>query len=86
MSSVRVMSALPPKGDIRQREWHVRLVPIADSDHVIGFALRLGSAAFRLLQHLHDLIDAKARRSLPRRKLTDGTSDTEADCSLRDEL
>ena len=26
----RVMSVLPLKADIRQREWHVRLVPIAD--------------------------------------------------------
>jgi hypothetical protein len=24
-------SALPPKADIRQREWHVRYVPIADN-------------------------------------------------------
>ena len=24
------MSALPPKADIRQPEWHVRYVPIAD--------------------------------------------------------
>jgi hypothetical protein len=27
---VRVMSVLPLKADIRQREWHVRYVPIAD--------------------------------------------------------
>jgi hypothetical protein len=27
---VRVMSVLPLKADIRQREWHVRLVPLAD--------------------------------------------------------
>src|SRR6476659_8805955 len=30
LSSVRVMSVLPPKADIRQRELHVRYVPIAD--------------------------------------------------------
>jgi len=28
------MSALPPKADIRQREWHVRYVPVADIAHV----------------------------------------------------
>jgi hypothetical protein len=28
--NVRVMSALPPKADIRQREWRVRYVPKAD--------------------------------------------------------
>ena len=27
---VRVMSVLPLKADIRQREWHVRYVPVAD--------------------------------------------------------
>jgi Bacterial protein of unknown function (DUF899) len=27
---VRVMSVIPLKADIRQREWHVRLVPLAD--------------------------------------------------------
>ena len=27
----RVMFVLPLKADIRQREWHVRYVPIADS-------------------------------------------------------
>ena len=26
----RAMSALPLKADIRQREWHVRYVPLAD--------------------------------------------------------
>jgi hypothetical protein len=26
----RVMSVLPLKADIRQREWHVRYVPLAD--------------------------------------------------------
>ena len=26
----RVMSVLPLKTDVRQREWHVRLVPLAD--------------------------------------------------------
>jgi hypothetical protein len=28
---VRVMSVIPLKADIRQREWHVRNVPLADS-------------------------------------------------------
>ena len=28
-----VMSALPPKADIRYRDWDVRLVPIADIRH-----------------------------------------------------
>ena len=32
----RVMSDLPLKVDIRQREWHVRLVPIADIGKRIG--------------------------------------------------
>ena len=27
---VRVMSVIPLKADIHQREWHVRLVPLAD--------------------------------------------------------
>jgi hypothetical protein len=27
---VRVMSALPPKADIVERDWHVRFVPKAD--------------------------------------------------------
>ena len=36
---VHVMSAIPLKADIRQPEWHVRLVPIAD----------LGPRADRLL-------------------------------------
>jgi hypothetical protein len=30
MVSRGVMSVLPLKADIRQREWHVRYVPIAD--------------------------------------------------------
>ena len=30
MVSRRVMSVLPLKADIRQREWHVRYVPTAD--------------------------------------------------------
>jgi len=28
--SVRLMSALPPKADIAESEWHVRFVPKAD--------------------------------------------------------
>jgi hypothetical protein len=31
----RVMSALPPKADIRCRDWHVCFVPKADIDHSI---------------------------------------------------
>jgi hypothetical protein len=40
------MSALPPKADIAESDWHLRFVPKADScsaaksvlfDHVIGF-------------------------------------------------
>jgi len=38
LECVRVMSALPPKADIPERDWHVRFVPEADigtqSDHV----------------------------------------------------
>jgi hypothetical protein len=30
--NVRVMSVVPPKADIRQRELHVRYVPLADID------------------------------------------------------
>ena len=28
--NVRLMSALPPKADIAERDWHVRFVPNAD--------------------------------------------------------
>ena len=41
--NVRVMSFLPLKADIRQREWHVRYVPTADI---------VASSTFRLL---HDV-------------------------------
>jgi hypothetical protein len=32
VSSGWSLSALPPKADIREREWHVRYVPKADFD------------------------------------------------------
>jgi len=38
--NVRVMSVLPLKADIRQREWHVRFVPQTD----IEFHMRNGAA------------------------------------------
>ena len=31
LAHVRVMSALPPKADIAESDWHVRFVPEADS-------------------------------------------------------
>jgi hypothetical protein len=33
------MSALPPKTDIRQREWHVRYVPEAEPMQVVRLGL-----------------------------------------------
>jgi len=31
----RPMSALPPKADIAESDWHVRFVPQADIDHAL---------------------------------------------------
>jgi hypothetical protein len=42
LRNVRPMSAIPPKADIRERDWDVRFVPEADSC----------SAARKLLVHL----------------------------------
>ena len=39
-----VMSALPPKADIRGCDWHVRFVPIADIAH-----LRIEASIFLML-------------------------------------
>src|SRR5215472_782594 len=33
---VRAMSALPPKADIAERDWHVRFVPKGDIAHSVG--------------------------------------------------
>ena len=41
------MSALPPKADIRQREWHVRYVPI--SGHLQKQGATLWCAGLRRL-------------------------------------
>jgi len=35
LEHVRVMSALPPKADIAESDWHVRFVPKADMLHCI---------------------------------------------------
>ena len=32
------MSSIPPKADIRQREWHVRFVPQADIERIAGWS------------------------------------------------
>jgi len=39
----RVMSVLPLKADIRQREWHVRYVPSAEADLASCQSTRLKS-------------------------------------------
>jgi hypothetical protein len=44
---VRVMSVLPLKADIRQREWHVRYVPIADMRQLVLSDLH--SQGFRVM-------------------------------------
>ena len=40
------MSALPPKADIRQRDRHVRLVPIADINHHLFSAVACVKASY----------------------------------------
>jgi len=44
---VRVMSALPPKADIPESDWHVRFVPKADIAHRHPNAARCGRAQQR---------------------------------------
>ena len=47
LADVRVMSALPPKADIAERDQHVRFVPEADScTAAINARLRTGIAEF----------------------------------------
>jgi hypothetical protein len=48
------MSALPPKADIRQRDWDVRFVPIADISNL---------ATFRQSRSQISGIDRSARRA-----------------------
>jgi hypothetical protein len=35
--TLMAMSALPPKADIRQGDWHVRFVPKADIEVGVGY-------------------------------------------------
>jgi hypothetical protein len=48
---IRVMSALPPKADIRQSDWNVRFVPKADIPHcgrtsLFDYLVREGAGQF----------------------------------------
>jgi hypothetical protein len=49
------MSALPPKADIRQREWYVRYVPIAD---IAQQAASVAAGPVGALSALFFLVDA----------------------------
>ena len=41
---IQSMSALPPKADIAERDWHVRFVPITDIERKSGLSSILGDA------------------------------------------
>jgi hypothetical protein len=41
LEHVRVMSALPPKADIAESDWHVRFVPKADICSAARIVIRL---------------------------------------------
>src|SRR6516164_3157770 len=45
LASMMNMSALPPKADIAERDWHVRFVPKADIGWLTRLARQLGRAA-----------------------------------------
>jgi hypothetical protein len=53
------MSSFPPRADIRQPEWHVRYMPIADINHHLFSAVVI--ALIRLVQFGESLNPTPAR-------------------------